>query len=172
MSELEELSVWRQFKASPDGIEQLCERVAEGWTLRQLASELGIKYWTLYSWLTETPDREQRYARALQGRAEHHRETIEDDVLADGRTMVDVAMRRLRFDALKWTASKLAPKKYGDKIEVDARLTHDVVGELRQHLQSGSRLPVRRNSVLDKVAQSAAVVPENTGRDPVQPDSV
>jgi hypothetical protein len=25
----------------------------------------------------------------------------------------------LRVDALKWAASKMAPKKYGDKIEID-----------------------------------------------------
>jgi hypothetical protein len=31
----------------------------------------------------------------------------------------DAAIGRLRIDALKWTASKLAPKKYGDKVEIE-----------------------------------------------------
>jgi len=31
----------------------------------------------------------------------------------------DAQIGRLRIDALKWTASKLAPKKYGDKVEVE-----------------------------------------------------
>ena len=31
----------------------------------------------------------------------------------------DAAIGRLRMDALKWAASKIAPKKYGDKVEVE-----------------------------------------------------
>jgi hypothetical protein len=30
--------------------------------------------------------------------------------------------RRLQVDARKWAASKLAPKKYGDKLDIDANL--------------------------------------------------
>lgn len=38
----------------------------------------------------------------------------------EGRVRVDqdvIARSRLRVDARKWLASKMAPKKYGDKIE-------------------------------------------------------
>jgi hypothetical protein len=32
-----------------------------------------------------------------------------------------VARQRLRIDARKWFASKVAPKKYGDKLEVEGK---------------------------------------------------
>ena len=160
-----QLTVWEQFKAAPDSMEQLCVRLAEGRSLREMARQLDVSYWCLYKWVTETDARRGQYARALDARAEVHRETIEDDVVGDALNMVDVAMRRLRFDALRWTAARLAPKRYGDKIEVDAKVQHDLVGELRSHLQAGSRLPVRRRGVLDNGSTSGEVVSEIPGRD-------
>jgi hypothetical protein len=38
----------------------------------------------------------------------------------------DASIGRLRMDALKWAASKIAPKKYGDKIEVEANQTNNI----------------------------------------------
>ncbi|WP_334304933.1 hypothetical protein, partial [Mycoplasmopsis arginini] len=39
-----------------------------------------------------------------------------------------VARNRLRVETRKWIASKLKPKKYGDKVELDAKVEHS--GEL------------------------------------------
>jgi hypothetical protein len=41
--------------------------------------------------------------------------------------------------------SKLAPKKYGDKLDIDANLKVDAVGDLRAFLD-GSRLKVKAQS--------------------------
>jgi hypothetical protein len=41
-------------------------------------------------------------------------------VMTEAFNSHDAQIGRLRIDALKWTASKLAPKKYGDKIEVES----------------------------------------------------
>lgn len=37
-----------------------------------------------------------------------------------------VARSRLRFDQRRWWLSKLAPKKYGDKLEIDATVKAEV----------------------------------------------
>lgn len=52
----------------------------------------------------------------------HARETAGEiqaqRALRDALTAEDAALGRLKFDARKWTASKLLPKKYGDKLEL------------------------------------------------------
>ena len=72
---------------------------------------------TLYRRLTEDPDFWQRYARAREAQA--HREAEEIRLIADTATAEDYQVARLRIDARKWRASKMAPKVYGDKLDVN-----------------------------------------------------
>jgi hypothetical protein len=79
-------------------------------------------------------DFRDRYARAREEQADKlFREIIEiaDDAsgdyvtTSDGKRIVDhenIQRSRLRVDARKWAAARLAPKKYGD------RISHDVKG--------------------------------------------
>ena len=59
----------------------------------------------------------EKYARAREAQA--HREAEEIKEIADLATPENVHVARLRMDARKWRAGKLAPKVYGDKIEVN-----------------------------------------------------
>ena len=45
--------------------------------------------------------------------------------IADDET-IDPASRRVRMDARRWYLSKLAPKRYGDRIEHQLTIKHDV----------------------------------------------
>ncbi len=70
-----------------------------------------------YRRLTEDDAFRQRYMRARE--AQGHREAEEIRAIADAATPEDVQVARLRVDARKWRAGKLAPKVYGDKIDVE-----------------------------------------------------
>lgn len=59
----------------------------------------------------------QKYMRAREAQA--HREAEEIREIADAATVEDVHVARLRVDARKWRAGKLAPKVYGDKVDVE-----------------------------------------------------
>lgn len=59
----------------------------------------------------------EKYARAREAQA--HREAEEIRQIADTATPENVHVARLRMDARKWRAGKLAPKVYGDKLEVN-----------------------------------------------------
>src|SRR5260370_29653217 len=73
----------------------------------------------------------ERYARAREEQADKlFREIIEiaDDAsgdyvtTSDGKRIVDhenIRRSRLRVDARKWAAARLAPKKYGDRVLVE-----------------------------------------------------
>mgnify|MGYP000420369159 CR=1 FL=1 len=79
-----------------------------------------------------------RDVAAREAQADHYAEEIlqiADDGTGDSwtdddgnvRTNTDVVARsKLRVDARKWKASKLAPKKYGDRVEQAVSLTHYV----------------------------------------------
>ncbi len=75
---------------------------------------------SIYRWLENNANFRQKYARARERQAEFMAlqvVPIADD--AGEKDSADAINRaRLRIDARKWLASKLAPKKYGDKLEL------------------------------------------------------
>jgi hypothetical protein len=109
----------------------ICDRLSEGESLRAICrDEVMPATSTVCKWLTEQPAFSEQYARAREAQAD----SLADEILAiadDGlndtyrdeggnvRTDTDVIARsKLRVDARKWLASKMAPKKYGDKMAI------------------------------------------------------
>lgn len=73
-----------------------------------------------YVWLADDEDgkKNERYARASDTRAAREFEKmndIADDVDEDKNA---IAKARLQIDTRKWTLAKMAPSKYGDKLDV------------------------------------------------------
>jgi len=112
--------------------DRICERIAEGEGLRRIVLDEGMpSEKTVYRWLRENGDFRQQYACAREDQAEHFLDEImeiADDVSRDTiATEKDgeqpntewITRSRLRVDARKWAMSKLAPKKYGDKIGIE-----------------------------------------------------
>jgi len=71
---------------------------------------------TIYSWMIKVPGFTDRYARACDERADHRAEMIDDIAERVLSGEVDPQAARVAIDAHKWTASKLRPKKYGERI--------------------------------------------------------
>lgn len=67
-------------------------------------------------WLADNEKFREQYARSRSNG--HDRIALEALKIADDTTE-DPQSRRVRVDTRKWFLSKLAPKKYGDKIEVE-----------------------------------------------------
>jgi len=86
---------------------------------------------TFYKWLNEDENKTKQYARACNDRSDNIFEDVlniadsaADDVIIDkdGNEVVNhnvIQRDRLRVDTRKWYLSKLNPKKYSDKIQVD-----------------------------------------------------
>ncbi|EKL07383.1 hypothetical protein VCHC17A1_3983 [Vibrio cholerae HC-17A1] len=74
-------------------------------------------------WLQRHEEFREQYAHAREVQAELLAEDIinlSDAVIEDGAA---VAKARLQVDARKWYASKLAPKRYGDRIQHEQKIT-------------------------------------------------
>lgn len=103
---------------SQEVFDAICERIAEGESLRKICESEGMPHKSnVLRWLEDENNvllRDQ-YARAREQQADKlFDETIE---IADnkGTEKGQVARDRLRVDVRKWAAGKLRPKKYGDK---------------------------------------------------------
>ncbi|MDP3845942.1 MAG: hypothetical protein Q8R10_05895 [Pseudomonas sp.] len=110
----------------------ICEKLADGMSLRKLCAQPAMpSMTTVLRWLVDEtkPEFRLHYAHAREAQADllaGEILEIADDSSGDtftdkdGNTRLDrefVARARLRVDSRKWLASKLAPKKYGDRIE-------------------------------------------------------
>jgi hypothetical protein len=115
---------------SDDIAETICERIANGVSLVRILKDDGMPgYSTVTQWLQERSDFAAKYARAREMQAEWYADSITELAAeAEGLDGAGVAAKRLQVDARKWVASKLLPKKYGDRIDVSGGITvtHDL----------------------------------------------
>ena len=117
---------------TPEIAADICAHLAEGGLLIDWCRQPGRpNVATVNRWMEAHPSFRAEYARAretgLHVRAEQVI-AISDDrsgdykTDADGREVVDhehIQRARLRVDSRKWLASKLLPKIYGDKQQLD-----------------------------------------------------
>lgn len=100
-------------------------RLADGEPLTRICKDPGMPgLTTVYRWLESDESFRNKYTRAREEQAD----TLADEIVRiadeapphDGETgKIDsawVAWQRNRVEARKWTASKLKPKKYGDRL--------------------------------------------------------
>ncbi len=122
----------RPTRYAPEVAADICTRLAEGESLRAICRDdamPGLR--TVMGWLFDGDHEEfqQQYASAREVQAEVWADEIvdiADDAAGDsttdkdGKPVVDlehIQRSRLRVDARKWIASKLLPKRYGDKLQ-------------------------------------------------------
>lgn len=113
----------------------ICQEIAQGQSLKKICErDDRPDQKTVFNWLHKYPEFLQKYARAREAQMDAMSEEIleiadtpiegertEEGTNAEGgysKTIREdmLGHRRLQVDARKWLMSKLAPKKYGDKL--------------------------------------------------------
>lgn len=103
----------RPSEFTPEIANEICERIADGESLREICKDAHMpSRSTVRMWKSASPEFSAQYAHAREEQGDVYAERVIEEAL----TADDAAKGRLRMDALKWAASKLAPKKYGDKV--------------------------------------------------------
>lgn len=112
--------IGRPSKFTKELADKICECLANGDSLRKICASGNMPAAsTVWLWLSENKAFSEQYARAREKQAEFYADEIveiADSVIASSD---EVLKARLQIDARKWHASKLAPKKYGDKVTQD-----------------------------------------------------
>jgi hypothetical protein len=130
-----EKKLGRPTSFTEDIADVICDRIAEGESLKAICADEDMpSRMTVYRWLQAFPDFCDRYTRAREDQAD----TLADEIIAIADEQPEViavldkhgaliehkldsaflAWQKNRIDARKWTAMKLKPKKYGDKVQV------------------------------------------------------
>ena len=135
----------------------ICARITEGESLRSICRDEDMPSTvSVFRWLDKHESFRNQYARARSAQADTLFEQILE-IADEGRNDwmekhgqddagwqlngEHVQRSRLRVDARKWAASKLAPKKYGEKLEIGG----DPLNPL-QHVHTIERRVVRPNT--------------------------
>lgn len=102
---------------TPELAELICSQIADGHSLKDicLAKNMPSRE-TVRLWLLKDPIFLGMYARAREEQADHFADEIIEIADAAVGNPEEVQAARLRVDSRKWAASKMAPKKYGDKV--------------------------------------------------------
>ena len=109
--------------------ERIFEQMRGGKSLREICAEKGLPLSKVYEWLNGEEFREN-YADAQEARADK----MFDEIIGiadycDTESKAGVMKAKLQIDTRKWVMGRMAPKKYGEKVNVDVsgnlKETHD-----------------------------------------------
>ena len=141
--------------------DEICRRLAEGESLRGICGDGHLPHReSVRRWLRDNEEFRRQYARAREDQADAIFEEmleIADDarndwmerkartakgVATDGAPVLNVeaiTRSRLRVETRKWMIAKLAPKKYGERVEVDHQPGGSLEEFLRELVQGGNK---------------------------------
>lgn len=120
----------RPTKYTPELADEICSQLSEGKSLRTICNQDNMPdKATVFRWMRIHDVFRDQYAKAKEESADAlvedmHSIADEKPVFIDEKGVekldsAGIARNRLRVDTRKWVASKLKPKKYGDKTNVE-----------------------------------------------------
>lgn len=112
-------------KRTPEIVQAILTAMEAGESLRKACEARNLAPSTFMGWVAEDAELSEHYTRAREAMLDRQAEELEEigERAAQAETAVQVAGLRLLADNRKWLLSKLAPKKYGDKLEIEQRTT-------------------------------------------------
>lgn len=118
MDKMKVVKIGRPSGYSVDVADTICQEIMTGKSLREICAREDMPgASTVYSWLREHPEFQEAYVQAREVQAD----VLADEIIEIADTEPDPNRARVMIDARKWLASKLRPKKYGDRVELDHR---------------------------------------------------
>jgi terminase small subunit-like protein len=112
-----------QDKINAYGLDAVCDDILNGLALRTIAKNLGVDIAQLCRWKAQ-PQHSARVTEALAATAEYW-DQVAVDGIAQARDAFELAKARELAHHYRWRASKIAPKLYGDRQQVEGKFTVD-----------------------------------------------
>ena len=158
----------------------ILDEIAKGTPVRRSTEIAGTNTTTLYEWMRTHVDFAQQYAQAKELACNLMADEIldiADDGTNDwyeknGRKAVDyeaVMRSKLLVDTRRWLLSKLMPKKYGDRLEIEGGYTGQPL--LQINVIGADGVPKRLTEGLmevPKTAESRRLLPAEDEREAVK----
>ena len=126
-----------------DNKQEICAKVLEGMrggmSAFKATAAAGVSNSTFATWVTEDAELAENYARAREDMIERMAQEVLDlsdkevPETGDGRKdWQAIQKHKLQVDTRKWLLSKLAPRKYGEKLEVSGDPANPLVQRIER----------------------------------------
>lgn len=108
------------------------ERLRNGERLRGIAAALGVTWSRLTEWCVTADATAYEDARRAQSEWHADQVMVQLDALVNKvATGDEIAATKLKIETHKWFATKLDPARYGERLQVDQRVTQLTVTLVR-----------------------------------------
>jgi hypothetical protein len=96
--------------------DRICRRIAQGEGVAAICKDDDMPCAvTVYAWLRRRPDFAEMYARAREMQA-HHKFDLAWEIARSAKPG-NVEVARLQIGVIRWQAARLAPHKYGERLD-------------------------------------------------------
>lgn len=110
------------YELTDDLVNRIIDGIIEGKSVRQICAADDMPHHiTVQRWIANNEDFASKCARAREMQADNIFEEMQ--AVADEGNPDDVQRAKLRVSTMQWRAAKLAPKKYGDKLQTENNST-------------------------------------------------
>lgn len=139
---------------------KICQRISEGEALRNIINKDDTFSSTVFYETIKDKEKNKQYARVCEERAEKIFEEIleiadkqgEDVVKTEDGEYINyniINRNRLQIDSRKWILSKMMPKKYGDKVEIDSKSSDGSMSPKPNIIVNSDKTAKEINKLLD-----------------------
>ena len=109
---------------------EICCRIGEGKSLTSICKARGMpSYRTVMRWRSDDDVFRQMYAGARQDGADTYADQICGLIERVEKGKLDPNAGRVCIDGLKWIASKLKPRAYGDRLELAGKIATEPLAD-------------------------------------------
>ena len=130
----------------PWDLAEICNRLAGGEALSQIAQQYGKSKQALWKWLNSNEERRADYIAALEGRGFLHLEQIERLAADVEAGQIDARAGDVAIRARTWLAGRLNPKLLSEKWRGSLEVQQTDVRQL--HLEAMKKLCEKRKGEL------------------------
>jgi hypothetical protein len=128
-------------RARPEDLPAIFALMAEETrSLRAASREMGIDHPSVLALVRDNDDLRQQYAHAREVQGED----FADEITTVGRAVIAGKIPpdqgRVGIDAFKWAAGRMAPKAYGEKLEINSSSSdHELAAKLAAILEAAAK---------------------------------
>jgi hypothetical protein len=120
-------------RKTPEVMDEIVKRISEGESMRSVCRDKRMpSIDAVINWQRDDPDFAYRCARARELQAEVMDEKILSVAERVENGEMDPHAARVVLSAYQWRAAKLAPKKYGEKIETTHQVGESITKIVRE----------------------------------------
>lgn len=121
MRKAERVSMANKTKKTPEIIDRFLDEIRNGRSAAMACKQPGMPHSkTICAWMRDDAVFAAQYEKAKEERGNYYGELVAEISLAglQGKYK-DSGMLRAAIDGLKWSAARMAPKAYGDRMQVE-----------------------------------------------------